>query len=273
MVNASPMTLENVVVITDELLNLARRLAAEAGEFLLDGLHRQRVAVETKSSGTDMVSEMDRGAERLLVDGILAARPGDGILGEEGTDTVGTSGVRWVIDPLDGTTNYLYRHPQWSVSIGIEIDGIASVGVVEAPMLHETFWGTIGGGAQRNGVPISVSKCDTLGGALVATGFGYDAALREWQGGIVHSLLPGIRDLRRGGSAALDLCFVACGRVDAYYERGCHAWDLSGGSVIVREAGGLSTGLVDAEPSEHLVVAAGPSLHPLLRARLATLIT
>lgn len=219
-----------------------------------------------------MVSEMDRGAERLLVDAILSARPNDGILGEEGTDTVGTSGVRWIIDPLDGTTNYLYGHPQWSVSIGIEIDGVASVGVVDAPMLRETYWAAVGDGAFCNAHPVHVSPCDSLVSALIATGFGYDAALREWQGGIVHRLLPEIRDIRRAGSAALDLCFVACGRVDAYYERGCNAWDLAGGSVIVREAGGLATGLTDAEPSRHLVVAAGPGLHALLQARLRDLV-
>lgn len=219
-----------------------------------------------------MVSEMDRGAERLLVNGILAARPHDGILGEEGTDTVGTSGVQWVIDPLDGTTNYLYGQPQWSVSVGIEIDGIASVGVVDAPMLRETYTASIGGGARCNDRPLHVSGCHALASALIATGFGYDASLRAWQGGIVSTLLPEIRDIRRAGSAALDLCFVASGRVDAYYERGCNAWDLCGGSVIVREAGGLSTGLVDDEPSRHLVVAAGTALHPLLRERLRALV-
>ena len=260
-------------MIMVELLNLARQLATEAGAFLLDGLHADRQIVETKSSSTDMVSEMDRGAERLLVDGIHAARPNDAILGEEGTDADGTTGVRWVIDPLDGTTNYLYRHPQWSVSIGVEINGVGSVGVVHAPTLHETYTAVIGQGAHRNGRPISVSTCNALGTALLATGFGYDAALREWQGGIVHSLLPGIRDLRRGGSAALDLCFVACGRVDAYYERGCQPWDLCAGSVIVREAGGRSTGLRDPDPSNDLVVAAGASLHPLLRTKLASLIS
>ncbi len=255
-----------------ELLSLATRLAKETGAFLLDGFTRPRTAVETKSSGTDMVSEMDKGAERMLVEGILAARPEDGILGEEGTDTVGTSGVRWIIDPLDGTTNYLYGHPQWSVSVGIEIDGVGSVGVVDAPMLRETYSAAIGQGAFCNDAPVRVSACDSLGQALVATGFGYEASLRAWQGAIVHTLLPEVRDLRRGGSAALDLCFVASGRVDAYYERGCNAWDLSAGSVIVREAGGLATGLVGPEPVRDLVVAAAPTLHPLLRARLATLI-
>jgi myo-inositol-1(or 4)-monophosphatase len=263
---------EEVPTRSEELLTIARRLATEAGEFLLDGLHRERIEVETKSSSSDMVSEMDRGAERLLVDGILAARPHDGILGEEGTNTQGTSGVRWVIDPLDGTTNYLYGQPQWSVSIGIEIDGVASVGVVDAPMLRETYTAALGSGAWCNERRLYVSPCDSLASALIATGFGYDASLRQWQGAIVSTLLPEIRDIRRAGSAALDLCFVASGRVDAYYERGCNAWDLCGGSVVIREAGGLATGLTDAEPSRHLAVAAGASLHPLLRARLRSLI-
>ena len=220
-----------------------------------------------------MVSEMDRGAERLLVEGILGARPYDGILGEEGTDTPGTSGVRWIIDPLDGTTNYLYGHPQWSVSVGIEIDGVGSVGVVDAPMLRETYTAALGAGAFCNGEPIATSACDGLRHALVATGFGYDSSLRAWQGGIVKTLLPELRDIRRGGSAALDLCFVASGRVDAYFERGCNAWDLSAGSVLVREAGGLATGLIGDEPIRDLVVAGGPALHPLLRARLAELVS
>lgn len=257
---------------TQELLTLATSLATEAGAFLLDGLTRARTSIETKSSGTDMVSEMDKGAETLLVQGILSARPNDGILGEEGTDREGTTGVRWVIDPLDGTTNYLYGHPLWSVSIGIEINGVPAVGVVDAPMLHETYTASTGGGAFRNGTPIAASECTDLGFALVATGFGYEASVRDWQGGIVHALLPTIRDLRRGGSAALDLCFVASGRVDAYYERGCHPWDLCAGTVIVREAGGIATGLHDGAPSRNLVVAAASGVHPLLRARLADLI-
>lgn len=258
--------------LLDELLLLATRLATQTGAFLLDGLNHPRTAIETKSSGTDMVSEMDRGAERILVEGILSARPNDSILGEEGTDRPGTSGVRWIIDPLDGTTNYLYGHPQWSVSVGIEIDGVGSVGVVDAPMLRETYTAALGGGAFRNGEPIDVSRCDSLSHALVATGFGYEATLRDWQGGVVHALLPELRDIRRGGSAALDLCFVACGRVDAYFERGCNPWDLSAGSVLVREAGGLATGLVGAEPICDLVVAAGLNVHPLLRSRLAELV-
>ena len=259
-------------IVTTDLLDLARDLATRTGAFLLEGLHRERTSIETKSTGTDMVSEMDKAAERMLVDRIMGARPDDGILGEEGTDTPGTSGIRWIIDPLDGTTNYLYGHPQWSVSIGIEIDGVGSVGVVDAPTLRETYTASIGQGAFCNRQRIHASSCDTLSHALIGTGFGYDADLRSWQGGVVHTLLPEIRDIRRGGSAALDLCFVACGRLDAYYERGCNAWDLSGGSVIVREAGGISTGLHHDEPARHLVVAAGSPLHPLLRARLAELI-
>ena len=258
--------------LLDELLALATRLATQTGAFLLDGLTRPRTAIATKSSGTDMVSEMDKEAERMLVDGILAARPHDGILGEEGTDTIGPSGVRWIIDPLDGTTNYLYGHPQWSVAVGVEIDGVGSVGVVDAPMLRETYTAAVGGGAFCNGRPIRASGCESLGHALVATGFGYEASLRQWQGAIVATLLPEVRDLRRGGSAALDLCFVASGRVDAYYERGCNAWDLSAGTVLVREAGGTATGLAGPEPVRDLVVAAGATLHPMLRSRLTQLI-
>jgi myo-inositol-1(or 4)-monophosphatase len=199
--------------------SLAEEIAREAGAFLLAGIDKENIEVDTKSTGTDMVSEMDRGAERLIVDAILATRPHDGLLGEEGASSAGTSGYRWVIDPLDGTTNYLYRHPLWSVSIGVEFEGVPVVGVVNGPMLQSLFSAHTGGGATRNGTPLHVGSCDDLGFALVGTGFGYKPEMREWQGQILHVLLPEVRDVRRGGSAALDLCFVGAGNYDGYYER------------------------------------------------------
>lgn len=247
------------------LLALARTIAADAAGFLLEGWARPREAIETKTSGTDMVSEMDKGAERRIVDAIHRHRPDDAILGEEGTSEAGTTGVRWIVDPLDGTTNYLYGLAAWAVSIGIEVDGVVHVGVVSVPALGEEYWASSGAGAFRNGVPIRTSAQTELSHALVATGFAYSAARRSAQAHVLTSVLPEIRDIRRGGSAATDLCWAACGKVDAYYESGCHAWDMAAGTVIVREAGGIVTDLRGGEPSTAMCVAAPGQLHvPLL---------
>jgi myo-inositol-1(or 4)-monophosphatase len=270
------MNAATVVPDSDELGDrrvLAEVLARKAGAFLLDGLLKPRVAIETKSSGTDMVSEMDKGAETLLVEGILKAFPNDGILGEEGTDREGSSPWRWVIDPLDGTTNYLYGHPFWSVSVGIEWNGIPVVGVVDAPTLSETYGASLGHGTTRNGSPVHVSNVDTVSLALTATGFGYSTQRRMWQGRIASAMIPQVRDLRRGGSAAIDLAFLASGRVDAYFERGLNAWDMCAGIVLVREAGGTITNLTgDGEPTSDFMVGATAPLHPKLRSLLASII-
>ena len=167
-----------------------------------------------------MVSEMDRASERLIVSSLLAARPGDGIVGEEGSESAGTSGVRWVIDPLDGTTNYLYDLPGWNVSIAAEDAAGAVAGVVADAVRGEVFTATRGGGAFRDGEPIACSAAADLGTALVGTGFGYDAGRRARQGEVLAGVLPRVRDIRRSGAAALDLCSVACGRLDGYFERG-----------------------------------------------------
>ena len=252
---------------------VAERVAVQAGAFLLEGLNRPRTAIETKSSGTDMVSEMDKGAETLLVAGITESFPDDGILGEEGTDRAGTSGWRWVIDPLDGTTNYLYGHPLWSVSVGVEFDGTPVVGVVDIPTLKETFCASAGHGTTRNGEPVRVSQVSTNAYALIATGFGYAKQRRDWQGRIVSTVIPLVRDLRRGGSAAIDLSFLACGRVDAYFERGLNPWDVCAGVVLVREAGGTITDLSGhGEPTAEFMVAAGRALYPEIRTLLADVI-
>lgn len=255
--------------LAPSLLDLATRVAAQAGAFLLAGVEKPRSAVETKSTGTDMVSEMDRGAERLIVDGILAERPDDGFLGEEGASRAGTSGVRWIIDPLDGTTNYLYGHPLWSVSIGVEVDGVMTVGVVEAPTLAETFTATLGGGASRNGRPIRVGSGAAFDNALIGTGFSYDPATRARQGVVVAALAPIVRDVRRGGSAALDLAFVACGRLDGYYERGLNTWDLAAGVLMVQEAGGVATGTGEEPASVEMCITGNPVIHGLLRDHVA----
>jgi len=250
-------------VLLDELLGLALSVAAEAGRLLRD----ERPAdldVGTKSSPTDVVTVMDRRSERLVAERIRAARPGDGLLGEEGSSTEGTTGVRWVVDPLDGTVNYLYGLPGWSVSIAAEVDGVVAVGVVEVPTYGETFAAVLGRGATRDGRPVRVSGCTDLARALVATGFGYDAGRRARQAAVVARVLPRVRDIRRAGAASVDLCSVACGRVDAYVEQGLQPWDLAAGGLVAAEAGAVVSGLRGAPASEALVLAAGPGLHPAL---------
>lgn len=256
-------------VTPDPLLVLARRLAAEAGAFLLGGWRQPRTTIETKSSITDMVSEMDSGAEALIVEGILAERPNDAILGEEGTALTGASGVRWIIDPLDGTTSYLYGLPAWCVSIGVECDGRLHVGVVDVPVTAEQYWAVSDSGAWRGSSEIACSAAESLGQALIATGFSYRAEQRARQGATVARLLPIVRDIRRSGSAALDLCGVASGQLDGYYEAGCNPWDLAAGTLICREAGAVVTGLRDGEPSSAMCIAAPPPIHQCLVAMLS----
>jgi len=243
-----------------ELLALAERVAWEAGEMLLAGAGDLRLDVTTKTSGTDMVSEMDRASEALIVNGILAARPDDAILGEETGSRDGTSGVRWVIDPLDGTTNYLYRHPIWAVSVGVEVDGRADAGVVVAPGLGEVFTAERGGGAWLNGSPITVSGGTDLASALVGTGFGYDASRRGRQAAVLPHLLPAVRDIRRNGVASLDLCWVACGRLDGYFEAGGQPWDVAAGLLIATEAGATAVGLDGGPVAPESVMVAAPGV-------------
>ncbi len=247
----------------EELLALAGDLAGRAAELSLRRLHEPRADVRTKSSATDMISEVDEACEQLIVDGIRAARPGDGILSEEGASAEATTGVRWVIDPIDGTTNYLYGHPGYAISIAVEVDDEVAVGVVCDPIHGERFQAIRGGGATRNGAGIAVSAETDLAAALVATGFGYDPAQRTAQAELVARLIGSIRDIRRMGAAAVDLCSVACGRVDAYYERGLNHWDLAAGTLIAAEAGASVGQLADGT-----VIAAPPALYEPLGAAI-----
>lgn len=246
----------------DELLALAVRAAEAAGDELL---RRYGVAqrVTTKTSGTDPVSEADQAAEALLVELLLGERPNDGVLGEEGADRVGGSGLRWVLDPLDGTVNYLYGLPAWCVSVACEDADGALVGVVRDPLHHETFTAARGRGASLGDTPLAVNDPVALERALVATGFGYDGAMRAGQGERVAQVLPLVRDVRRAGSCALDLCSVAAGRMDAYFEVGPQPWDWAAGGLIAAEAGARVTTYED--PCGRGLLAAGPALHdPML---------
>lgn len=260
--------------LLDELGALAVELGRRAAALLLEGMASVpdilASRVGTKSSATDMVSEVDRASERLLVEGILAARPDDGILGEEGTDRSGRSGVRWVIDPLDGTTNFLYGLPGFAVSIAVEIGGRAVVGVVLDPVHDELFTATVGRGATRDGAPIRCTTGSEIGLALIGTGFGYDADVRAEQAVVLRTVLPAVRDIRRFGAAAVDLCSVACGRLDGYFERGLQPWDLAAGGLIATEAGAVLGGVDGGPAGSALTLAAGPGIAAPLRELLVT---
>jgi myo-inositol-1(or 4)-monophosphatase len=249
-----------------ELLALAERAARQAGE-LVHGRRPDRLEVETKSSPTDVVTQMDTAAEELLRKILGTARPGDGLLGEEAGLQPGSSGLTWVVDPIDGTVNYLYGLPAYAVSVAVvtgdpTVDGAWApvAGCVHSPAGGETWTAGRGLGAFLGGRRLRMAPPPQLPGALVATGFGYRAARRENQARVMGSLLPRIRDIRRVGCAAMDLCMVATGRVDAYFERGLHAWDMAAGVLVVTEAGGVVRGLGAAPPSQTMVVAARPPL-------------
>jgi myo-inositol-1(or 4)-monophosphatase len=255
------------------LLDLAVETAREAGELIRnrrDAVTRMAVSA-TKSTPTDVVTESDTAAETLIRERLLAARPEDAILGEEGGSQDGGSGVRWLVDPIDGTVNYLYGIPQYAVSIAAQRDGDAVTGVVHNPASGETWTATRGGGAYLDGRPVRESGCDRLELALVATGFGYDAGRRARQAAILQQILPSVRDIRRAGAASLDLCAVAMGRVDGYYERGLGPWDLAAGALIAEEAGAVVGGLAGAAAGPDLVIAAGPALFAALHDLLAPL--
>jgi myo-inositol-1(or 4)-monophosphatase len=260
--------------MTDEpaLLSLVEQVAREAGALARRQREVEPVAVTaTKSSPTDVVTAADTAVEALIRRRVAAERPEDAVRGEEGDDSTGSSGLTWVVDPIDGTVNYLYGIPRYATSIAVEDGAGALVAAVHAPATGETFTARRGAGAWRDGEPVTPTDCGSLERALLATGFGYRAERRARQAEVVAAVLPLIRDIRRGGSAALDLCDVACGRLDGYFEQGLQPWDLAAGGLILAEAGGRVSGLRGAPPSERLVVAAGPRLHPLLVDLLATL--
>jgi myo-inositol-1(or 4)-monophosphatase len=229
------------------LREIAEAVAREAGRQLRDAFGRPRMNVTAKSSPTDLVSEADHAAERLIRERLAAARPGDGVLGEEGGADEGSSGLRWIVDPLDGTINFLFGLPQWAVSIACEDADGTLAGVIYDPMRDELWTAERDGPALLDGRPIEGSTRSDLATTLVATGFGYDSAVRAYQAEVVGRLLPRVRDIRRFGSAALDLAWTAAGRYDAFYERGLNAWDLAAGELLCLRAG-LSVRRLDPVP-------------------------
>ncbi|RCV49474.1 inositol monophosphatase family protein [Marinitenerispora sediminis] len=251
-----------------DLLDLAVAVAREAGALAAEG--QEKVAVlDTKSSPTDVVTEMDRATEELIRSRLLAARPGDAVLGEEGGAATGSSGVRWIVDPIDGTVNYLYGRAEWAVSIAAEVAGEVVAGVVAAPARGELYTALRHGGAHRDGLPLRVAPAVPLELALVATGFGYGRPRRAQQSEVLRHVLPRVRDIRRAGAAALDLCALAAGQVDAYYERGLNPWDWSAAALVAEEAGARVGGLHGAPPNPELTIAAPPGLFEELHDLLA----
>lgn len=283
----------------DGLLTLAVEAACAAGRMLADRRSRPTV-VGTKTSPTDVVTEMDHAAERLIRTRILAERPHDAILGEEQGQTGGDAPVRWIVDPLDGTVNYLYGLPDWAVSVAAEVGGQVVAGAVCAPLRDAVYCASLGGGAWRASLvgqpdprgpgrtrrpggssvpgdaiagaePLSCNYDVPLGRALIATGFGYEPGRRLVQGQVLTAVLPRVRDIRRNGACAVDLCLVAAGNVDGYYERGVQYWDIAAGSLIAEEAGAVVGGLAGRPAGPSMTIGAGRALFAELHDLLAGL--
>lgn len=245
-----------MVADLDELGDLAVAIARAAGALVRRRREEGVRIAETKTSATDIVTEADRASEDLVRAWLRDARPDDAVLGEEGDDVPGTSGVRWIVDPIDGTVNYAHGLPNYAVSIGVEIDGEVVVGVVLNPAQGVEYAAVRGRGARRNGVPITVAEPVPAARAVVGTGFSYERDLRINQAATFSRLLPEIADIRRFGSCALDLCAVADGSLDGYVEEGIGgAWDYAGGALVAREAG-ARTEVTTGVAGRILVVAA-----------------
>jgi len=242
----------------DELLAVALEAARAGAAELTARFGARQLDVRTKTSPTDPVSEADLAAEHAVRAVLAEHRPDDTVIGEEGGAVGGSSQLRWVVDPLDGTVNFLYEIPVFAVSVACEDDSGALAGVVIDPIRDECFATTRSTvGATLNGEPIKASHCSELATALVATGFGYERSVRAAQATVVARLLPEVRDIRRAGAAALDLCWTACGRFDAFYERGLNAWDMSAGALLCARAG-LSVRTLEAVDGAPPGVAVAP---------------
>ncbi|MHB1986786.1 MAG: inositol monophosphatase family protein [Acidimicrobiales bacterium] len=267
--------------VLSELARVATAIAREAGTLLLgyyDGAAPSEVlrsSVRSKSTRTDLVTEADRSSEGLILERLSAQRPSDGVLGEEGSRRPGTSGLTWVVDPLDGTINFVYGFPAFAVSIACTRHEEALVGVVFDPLREEMFVAMSGEGSSMNGKRLQILAGPPLSETLVATGFGYESERRRSQAGLLQMVLPAVRDLRRAGAASLDLCWLAAGRVDACYEAGLAPWDHAAGALVVTEAGGIVDFVDGLVPGASTLIAAAPVLQGELaalleRSRLAT---
>lgn len=251
-------------------LATATDAALRAGRLLVERWERPFSGRAFKSSSTDEVSDADRASEALIVAAIRRTHPDDEIVSEEGGGARGTTGLRWLVDPLDGTINYLYRIPHWCVSVACADTEGPVIGVVHDPVRGETYLAQRGGGAWLRSASgdqprrLAVSSVTDLGLALLADGFSYDAEERREQARREALILPNVRDVRRMGSAALDLAFLASGRIDAYVEAGAHEWDWAAGRVLVSEAGGMLSERPGVRPDGPTLIASGPGIHDAL---------
>ena len=253
-----------------ELMPIAIELARRAGALIAAGRQRADadrtgLVVAVKDTPTDVVTTVDTAAEQFLTEQLRRLRPQDAILGEEGAWSAGSSGVRWLVDPIDGTVNFMYGLPQYAVSVAAERAGAVLAGAVHSPASGETFWASLGGGAWLSvaggpAVRLRVSHRAELPLALVGTGFSYAAEVRARQAAVLVGLLPRVRDIRRLGSAALDLCYCAAGRLDAYYEVQLKPWDFAAGGLIAEEAGAVLSGLRGRVAGTEVLAAAAPGV-------------
>jgi myo-inositol-1(or 4)-monophosphatase len=261
-----------MAVSPTELLAIARTVALEAGELVARRRSEGVTVAATKSTSIDVVTLADRECEEFVKARLAQLRPEDGFYGEEGSDSSGSSGLTWILDPIDGTVNYLYDIPQYAVSLAV-VEGTADpqswkqlAGVVNNPAIGELYYAHIGGGAflEFNGKisQLKVNEETLLAHALFATGFGYSSEVRAEQAQVLTHVLPAVRDIRRAGAASLDLCAVAAGRLDGYFERGTKPWDHAAGSLVAREAGAVVGGLNGAAEGENMLLATNQQLFP-----------
>lgn len=247
--------------------NILEEIVRKAGQILLDGWKQSNIRIDYKGE-INPVTEIDQSVERFLKERLLEAFPDYGFLAEESSETAGNMNVRWIIDPIDGTTNFIKRYPFVAISVALEKEGQLVLGLVYNPVLNEMFIGQRGQGATCNGIPIAVSRTDALGSSVLGSGFPYDAwknpdnNTKQWA-----QFLTCCRSLRCDGSAALDLCRVASGQLDGYWEKGISPWDIAAGVVIVREAGGMATDYQNGDSflSRGEIIAANPTLHREIR--------
>ena len=239
-----------------ELLEIAKHAAGLAAAVHSRAMDLGSVEFDTKNSSCDLVTEVDRESERVLVEKIRAARPNDEIIGEEGTHVSGSSGVRWILDPLDGTTNFVHRYPAHSVAVGVEVGTRNMIGVVHDTFSNRVYAGVVGEGATCNEHPITVRDEVNLKHALIGTGFLPDENVRRQQADLLRQILPRVRDIRRSGCPSLDICSVASGSLDGFYECGLGPWDIAAGAAIA-EAAGATIQLLSSRvlPNPVLVVA------------------
>ena len=263
--------MDNVLAAeSEELVRIAVTVAAEAAELVHDARSHAVTQVDTKSSETDVVTAADRASEHLVRDRLAWLRPGEPVLGEEEGGTSSLDGLVWVVDPIDGTVNYLYGHPWYAVSIAAQVDGVSVAGAVIEPVSGRVWTATRGGGAFLDGKPLRVSATTRLDLSLLGTGFAYDQARRLRQAEAMSRMLGRVRDIRRCGAASLDLCAVAAGWEDAYVEHGLHRWDWAAGGLIAEEAGAVVRfpGSDDDGLGEDATFAAAPGIADQMRAAL-----